>query len=103
MSVATRPSRPLDRPDARPAPIIEAIDIGHVFQGRDQVAVQAIDQIDLRVEAGELVALLGPSGCGKSTLLRIVSGLIPPTRGAVSLAGAPPAAARTAQGIGWLA
>ena len=65
--------------------------------------MEAVEHVDLRVNAGELVALLGPSGCGKSTLLRIVSGLIQPTRGTVSLAGAPPAAARAERGIGWLA
>src|SRR5262249_52166819 len=43
----------------------------------------AIDDVDLQIGAGELVALLGPSGCGKSTLLRILSGFIRQTRGRV--------------------
>ena len=84
-------------------PAVEALGVGHTYHGRDGVAVSAIDQIDLRVSHGELVALLGPSGCGKSTLLRILSGLIQPTRGAVSLVGTAPAVARTGHGIGWLA
>jgi NitT/TauT family transport system ATP-binding protein len=102
VSIAS-PRRPADAVATSQTAAIEAVGIEHVFQGRDQLAVPAIDQVDLRVNAGELVALLGPSGCGKSTLLRIISGLIHPTRGTVSLAGAPPAAARTEHGIGWLA
>jgi putative spermidine/putrescine transport system ATP-binding protein len=43
----------------------------------------AINDIDLHIAAGELVALLGPSGCGKSTLLRILSGFIRQTQGRV--------------------
>ena len=46
-------------------------------------APPAVSQASLRVESGEVVALLGPSGCGKSTLLRAVAGLQPLDAGSV--------------------
>src|SRR5687767_15754235 len=46
-------------------------------------ATVAVDDVDLRIEAGELFFLLGPSGCGKSTLLRLIAGLHEPTVGRV--------------------
>ena len=56
--------------------------------------VKALDEIDLEVATGEVVAILGPSGCGKSTLLRAVAGLQPLDAGEVcwdgeDLAGLP--------------
>jgi NitT/TauT family transport system ATP-binding protein len=44
----------------------------------------ALNDISLRVETGDFIALLGPSGCGKSTLLRLLAGLEEPTDGAIS-------------------
>ena len=43
----------------------------------------ALDDIDLKIELGELFFLLGPSGCGKSTLLRLIAGLDAPTSGRI--------------------
>lgn len=44
---------------------------------------KALDGFDLRIRAGEAVAVMGPSGCGKSTLLNMVAGLDRPTSGTV--------------------
>ena len=58
---------------------------------RDLVAqynhITVLDGIDLSIARGEIVSLIGPSGSGKSTLLRVISGLLPPQAGSVSLAG----------------
>jgi iron complex transport system ATP-binding protein len=45
--------------------------------------------VDLRIAAGERLALIGPNGAGKSTLLRVIAGTIVPTAGAVGLDGRP--------------
>src|SRR6201987_5783813 len=48
-----------------------------------------LDDVNLTLREGEIVALLGRSGSGKSTLLRIVSGLLKPTSGSVKWRGRP--------------
>jgi putative ABC transport system ATP-binding protein len=49
--------------------------------------VTALDQVDLRIAAGELLAIVGPSGSGKSTLLNIMGTLDLPSRGTVRIGG----------------
>lgn len=51
--------------------------------------VQALRGLSLRVDAGEMVALLGSNGAGKTTTLRTVSGLLGPTRGQITFDGTP--------------
>ena len=48
---------------------------------------QALGDVSLDIESGELVALLGPSGCGKTTLLRIIAGLETPDQGSILFSG----------------
>lgn len=55
--------------------------------GRGETAVSALQEATLRVEAGELVALVGPSGSGKTTLLAIAGALLEPTAGRALLDG----------------
>lgn len=62
---------------------LELKGIGHAFG-----ATMALDEINLRVTSGELIALLGPSGCGKTTMLQIIAGFLRPSRGEVRFDGA---------------
>ncbi len=54
---------------------------------RKAYAKVAVDDLDLRIRAGELYALLGPNGAGKTTTLRMVAGLLTPDAGRISVFG----------------
>ena len=76
-------------PSAAPAspdvPLLEASGVSFAY-GR----VPVLDHVDLRVGAGEFVALVGPNGSGKSTLVKLLLGSLTPTEGQVRLFGVPP-------------
>ena len=59
---------------------------GTVFR-RTTLALRAVDDVALRIEAGETLGLVGESGCGKSTTARLVLRLIDPTAGTVNFEG----------------
>lgn len=66
-------------------PVLQTLGVAHSY-GR----LDALQALDLAVEAGECVALIGANGSGKSTAVRIVAGLIEPTLGSVLVAGSDP-------------
>src|SRR6516162_3967622 len=73
----------LPRPDAA---VVEARDVYKTYVlGR--VRVPALRGVTLRIERGEIVAIVGPSGCGKTTLLHCLSGLEDFDRGEILLEG----------------
>jgi len=66
--------------------LIEARNVS-LSLGRAPARVDILRGIDLRVSAGESVALLGPSGSGKSSLMAVLAGLERPSGGSVTVAG----------------
>jgi NitT/TauT family transport system ATP-binding protein len=75
------------RAAARPA-LIAFDQVSKSFAGPSG-SIEAIRGITLEIRPGEVVTLVGPSGCGKSTLLNMAAGLMVPTKGSVTYAGAP--------------
>jgi NitT/TauT family transport system ATP-binding protein len=61
--------------------------VSQVFKSSDGDMVDALVGVDLSIERREFVSIIGPSGCGKSTILRLISGLLRPTTGEVTVFG----------------
>jgi ABC-type lipoprotein export system ATPase subunit len=66
--------------------VIELLEVSKVYR-RGPEEIQALKGVNLKIAAGEFVAITGKSGCGKSTLLHIIGGLEPVSRGRVVLDG----------------
>ncbi|WP_193214903.1 ABC transporter ATP-binding protein [Luteolibacter marinus] len=63
------------------------VEIQDVWKSFDRGRIEVLKGVDLKVAAGETVALCGTSGCGKSTLLNVIAGLEDPDKGSVRTAG----------------
>jgi ABC-2 type transport system ATP-binding protein len=61
---------------------------------RERHVVRAVDGISFRVDRGELLGYLGPNGAGKSTTIKMLTGILVPTSGRVSVAGLEPSRKR---------
>lgn len=81
MSSPTEGSAPLE---------LDQVTLRYASAQRDALDSPALDNVSLRVEAGERVAVVGPSGAGKSTVLALANTSLAPTSGIVRVFGADP-------------
>ncbi len=63
------------------------LNVSHLYA--EYAGKPALENINLTLDAGELVVVLGPSGCGKTTLLNLIAGFTSPSRGEITLGGLP--------------
>jgi len=78
---------------------LNVVDVRHRYRPAEPLV---LDGVHLRVEPGEVVALVGPSGSGKTTLLAISGGLLVPSAGGVELCGRPLHRHRLRTEISWV-
>ncbi|MGH2406849.1 MAG: ABC transporter ATP-binding protein [Candidatus Limnocylindrales bacterium] len=74
--------------------------VSKVFETSERTRTAALDDVSFAIRVGEFVSLIGPSGCGKSTILRLVSGLLEPSGGHITVQGVAPVEARRKRQFG---
>ncbi|WP_460979987.1 ABC transporter ATP-binding protein, partial [Pseudactinotalea suaedae] len=77
---------PTPAPDHSARSAVRAVGLTKIY-GRGDVAVHALDGVDVTFAAGEFTAIMGPSGSGKSTLMHLLAGLDTATAGQAWLGG----------------
>lgn len=70
--------------------VLKAQGLGKVYSSKGNVVYQALEDIDLCIEAGEFVGIMGPSGSGKTTLLNLLATIDRPTSGQIEINGVNP-------------
>ena len=73
---------------AEPRVLVQVSDVSKRY-GVGAKAVEALARTSFDIAEGEFLSIVGPSGCGKSTLLMMMSGLLPPSTGRVTIDGQP--------------
>lgn len=63
--------------------VLSITNVSREFESKGS-SILALENINMEVKEGEVLAVIGPSGCGKSTLLNIISGLDEPSKGSLS-------------------
>jgi putative ABC transport system ATP-binding protein len=81
-----QPTSNIEHPMGATGALVNVDGVEKVFR-RGSEDIHVLKDLNLKVPAGEFLALMGPSGSGKSTLLNLIGGLDRPTRGTVSIAG----------------
>jgi ABC-2 type transport system ATP-binding protein len=83
--------------------MVEVVDLSRTFTGRRRTSrfrgvrheVQAVRDLTFAVQAGEMVGYIGPNGAGKSTTIKMLTGILVPTAGRLSVAGLDPSRQRS--------
>jgi ABC-2 type transport system ATP-binding protein len=87
-----------------PTPIAEFVDVSKIYRAplQPRRMVEALREVSLGIERGEVFALLGPNRAGKTTLLKILLGLCRPSGGAVQRLGRPVSDRSTLARVGYM-
>jgi ABC-2 type transport system ATP-binding protein len=75
--------------------LIEVTELSRTFTVRGRAPVEAVKDLSMRIEAGEMVGYIGPNGAGKSTTIKMLTGILVPTSGSIRVAGVDPSRKRT--------
>jgi ABC-2 type transport system ATP-binding protein len=75
--------------------LIEVSGLSRSFKVRGRAPVEAVRNLSLTIEAGEMVGYIGPNGAGKSTTIKMLTGILVPTSGSIRVAGVDPSRKRT--------
>lgn len=84
-------------------PVVETVGLCKTFKDFwRRPRVEAVQDLNLQIRAGEVFGLLGPNGSGKTTTIKMLLGLLYPTRGRISVFGRPPTDVSVKARIGFL-